>query len=91
MNRDPIALPQSNEVGGAKQHSTVDEFGWPIAFFTATYGALPDFPARKAPGVLETREELAPLQSPMPRTPGDDVGKVSISPEISAQLRGFNP
>ena len=41
-----------DETAGNGKQTAVDELGWPIGFFTATYGALPDFPARCGTGSL---------------------------------------
>ena len=36
----------------------VDENGWPIGFFEATFGSTPDLPEREPQGEYEVREEL---------------------------------
>lgn len=49
-------LDQSDEKIPNK--SAIDENGWPIGFFEATFGSTPDLPERELQGEYELREEL---------------------------------
>ncbi|MDQ3250563.1 MAG: hypothetical protein M3Q45_15325 [Chloroflexota bacterium] len=53
----PLDEPLSEQVGQAKIEA-VDANGWPIGFFEATFGSIPDFPEREAQGEYEIREEF---------------------------------
>lgn len=57
QNRDVevIILPLEENGNSAKDDVERDEMGYPIGFFEATAGSIPDFPEREPQPPFETR------------------------------------
>ncbi len=53
-----IILPLDQNEEKNPNGAAVDENGWPIGFFEATFGSVPDLPEREPQGDYEVREEL---------------------------------
>ncbi len=53
-----IILPLDQNDEKISNGAAVDENGWPIGFFEATFGSTPDLPEREPQGEYEVREEL---------------------------------
>ena len=53
-----IILPLDQGEAKKLNGTALDENGWPIGFFEATFGSAPDLPEREAQGEYEVREEL---------------------------------
>lgn len=52
-NVEVIILPLDENGNGKKDDVERDEMGYPIGFFEATAGAIPDFPERDQPPMQE--------------------------------------
>ncbi len=58
-NVEVIILPLDESENGQQDQIERDEMGYPIGFFEATAGSIPDFPERDQPPMQE-REAIDP-------------------------------